>query len=326
MSAPLKISWIERLALPEDHVQSESMNGKNLIGLWALFAGVLCLAAIAGTTTVQAQLAIEMQLAKKVYVSYEPIVAQVNVYNRSGRDVVLGGPGGTTWLRFQVKDSQGNLLSPGERRIAEKPVLVKAGDRITRTVDLTTFYPVYHYGTYKIRASVYLPALEKFYESEESSTNVSDGKQIWDSPVGAPIKFPGGGTRRFVLLTYRGEDKTELYMRLVDEDTGGVFATYSLGSVILFHRPQAVVDSEGQLNVLFLAAPQLFAHSVVGYDGKLLHREVYKAAGFQRPVLTMADGGAVQVRGGRSDRTDREAGAARVRDLSDRPQIPGLGL
>ncbi len=302
------------------------MIGGNLFGPWASIAGAVFAAAIAGTTTVQGQLAVEMKLEKKVYVSYESINAEVTVYNRAGRDVVLGGPGGTTWLRFQVKDSQGDLLSPGGRSVPEEPVLVRSGDRVTRTVDLANSYPVYHYGTYKIRASVYLPALERFYESDEATTNVSDGKQIWESAVGAPVNFPGGGSRRFVLLTYRGEEKTELYMRLVDNDTGGVYATYSLGSVILFHRPQAVVDGAGNLNVLFLAAPQLFAHSIVGFDGSLLHREVYKASGFQRPVLTMADGGTVQVRGGRSDRTEQEAGEERVRDLSDRPEIPGLGL
>ena len=303
------------------------MNGRNLVGFRAFVVVAGFLATGAGMTTAHAQLAIEMSLSKKNYVSYEPMTAEVVVYNRSGRDVVLGGPGGTTWLRFEVKDAQGNLLSPGQRRNSEEPVLVKAGGRVTRSVDLTTFYPVYHYGTYRIAASVYLPALEKFYESSQTVTNVADGKKIWDFAVGTPVNFSGpGGARRFVLLTYRGEEKTELYMRLVDDETGGVYATYSLGSVILFHRPQAVVDNAGQLNVLFLAAPQIFAHSMVAFDGRLVKREVYKAAGFQRPVLTMADGGVVQVRGGRSQRTDREDEEKRVRNLSDRPEIPGLGL
>jgi len=291
----------------------------------ALMAGAVILGA---SGVANAQLAVELKLDKKTYVSYEPMSAEVTIYNRSGRDVVLGGPAGTTWLRFQVKNYHDNLLSPGSRRVSEQPLLIKAGGRTIRTLDLSNYYPVYDYGTYRIRASVYHPTLERYYESADVTVQVADGRKIWEESVGAPVGFPGGGMRRFVLLTYRGESKTELYMRLVDED-GAVYATYSLGSVILFHRPQAVVDGNGSLNVLFLGAPQVFAHVIVGFDGQLIRREVYRAAGFTRPQLTMGEGGVVQVRGGRSERTEREAAAnadaSRVRSLSERPSIPGLG-
>lgn len=304
-------------------VQTDWM--KNSRPVWYGFA---VFALLGAGDVVRGQLAVEMKLEKNTYVSYEAMEAEVTVYNRSGRDQVLGGPAGTTWLRFQVKDIKGNLLSPTSQRIAEEPILVKAGGRVVRKIDLTTFYPVYEFGTYRVRASAYLPPLEQYYESQEEKVNVSDGKVIWEEVVGAPPGYGGPySQRRFSLLTYRGEQKTELYVRVRDEQSGGVYATFSLGAVILFHRPQAVVDQDGRLNVLYLGAPQVFAHTQVGFDGELIGRNVYRADGYSKPILMLADGGGVRVRGGRSEAEEANAAASTPgsRRLSDRPSVPGFG-
>ncbi|MFV1994922.1 MAG: hypothetical protein ACC661_05755 [Verrucomicrobiales bacterium] len=280
------------------------------------------------------QLAVGIEMDKKTFVSYETMKVEVTVYNRSGRDLVLGGPADTSWLRFQVTDSDDNLLISGKRKISERPALLEAGARITRSADLTEFYPVYGYGNYRLRASVYLPPMERFYESRELKASVSDGKEIWGQVARGPAGGKGAGElRRFSLLTWRGEINTELYVRVADDRSGGVYATFSLGSIILFHEPQATIDREGSLHVLYLAAPQVFAHSVVAFDGSFLKRDIYRAAGYDRPELTTVGGGEVRVRGGvaddpvssgRPDGGAPAAGPAKMRRLSERPAIPGL--
>ncbi len=272
------------------------------------------------------QLVVDLKLKKKTYVSHEAMNAEVHVYNRSGRDLVLGGPGGSSWLQFQVLDYDGNLISPGSRRVHEEPVILPSGGKILRSIDLAGFYPIYGYGIYRVRASVFFPPMDKFFDSRKVSVSVADGKKIWQEVAGPPPGFQGPqGYRRFALLSYRGRDNTELYVRVSDERTGAVYATYSLGPVILFHEPQAAIDEQGRLNVLYLGAPQTYAHSVVTFEGNFLRRDIYKAAGYSRPSLTMAQGGIVQVRGGRKhDEKKVEERRRSFPRLSDRPTIPGL--
>ena len=88
-----------------------------------------------------AQLIVEMKLLKTHYLSYEPMIANVTVYNRAGNDLVLGGPMGKGWMAFDVY-RDGQLLSP--RTIGGKfeTMLLKAGRSITKKVDINKLYPV----------------------------------------------------------------------------------------------------------------------------------------------------------------------------------------
>jgi hypothetical protein len=276
----------------------------------------------------QAQIAVELQLAKKNYVAYEPVNAVVTVYNRSGRDVVLGGPSNTSWLQFQVSNYGNDLLTPLVKGVQMEPVMLPAQGKVTRTVDLSEVYPIFDFGTYRFRASVYFPPSQGFYDSGRVNISMADGKLIW-GPVQAqrPASYNGRGMQRqYTLLKYRSTEKTEVYVRVTDSQTGGVYATYSLGELLLHVEPQATTDNEGRLHVLFYGAPQLCVHNIIDFSGKLLKRDIYKSTHLSRPELMLSSTGAVGVKGGVLD--DPIARARQkpvgVRSLSERPSLPGL--
>jgi hypothetical protein len=275
----------------------------------------------------QAQIAVDFQLPKRNFIAYEPVRATVTVYNRSGRDVVLGGPSNTSWLQFQVANYGNDLITPLASGVQMEPVMLPALGKVTRTVDLSEVYPIFDFGTYRFRASVYFPPTQQFYDSSRISISMTDGKVIW-GPVQAPrpASYSGRGMERtFTLLKYRATDKTEVYVRVTDASTGGVYATYSLGEVLLHVDPQATTDSEGRLHVLFYGTPQLCVHSIVGFSGKLLKRDIYKSTQNSRPELMLSSVGSVGVRGGIlydpvARAREKPTG---VRSLSERPPLPG---
>ncbi|MEM7147829.1 MAG: hypothetical protein AAF591_22190 [Verrucomicrobiota bacterium] len=296
---------------------------------FAVRGGVILAAAafLMMVPALRAQIAVDMQLPKRNFISYEPVKATVTVYNRSGRDVVLGGPSDTSWLQFQVSDYGGNLMTPIGGGANVKPVMLPALGKVTQSIDLSELYPIFDYGTYRFRASVFFPPTQQFYDSDGVSVNMADGKVIW-GPVQSrrPAAYQGPGMeRQFTLLKYRATEKTEIYVRVTDSKTGAVYATYSLGDVLLHVDPQATTDRDGNLHVLFYGTPQYCVHNIIGFTGKLLKRDIYKATTTSRPEMVLSDQGQVGIRGGTLE--DPEAAARQkptgVRSLSERPPLPG---
>jgi hypothetical protein len=275
----------------------------------------------------QAQIAVDLQLPKRNYIAYEPVNATVTVYNRSGRDVVLGGPSGTSWLHFQVSGYSENIITPIANGVKMDPVMLPALGKVTRIVDLSEVYPIFDFGTYRIRASVFFPPSQQFYDSSRVNISMADGKVIW-GPVQAPrpAAYMGRGMeRQFTLLKYRATEKTEIYVRVTDTATGGVYATYSLGELLLHIDPQATTDSSGRLHVLFYGTPQLSVHNIIDFSGKVLKRDIYKSSQESRPELMLSSVGEVGVRGGilydpGARAREKPTG---VRSLSERPPLPG---
>ncbi|HEY1082197.1 MAG TPA: hypothetical protein VGE29_08045, partial [Prosthecobacter sp.] len=60
----------------------------------------------------QAQFHVTLSLPRANFVALEAIPASVSITNRSGAEVVLGGPGRGSWLSFEMTDKTGNPLAP----------------------------------------------------------------------------------------------------------------------------------------------------------------------------------------------------------------------
>ena len=116
---------------------------------------LLAVAAFAAPTA-SAQLMVEMKTNKTSYVAYETMRATVTIHNRAGQDIVLGGPGGRSWLSFNIY-RDGQLLSPRAGGTGMRPFVLGAGKSITKSIDLNRVYPVSDYGSYTVAASVYFP-------------------------------------------------------------------------------------------------------------------------------------------------------------------------
>ena len=245
-----------------------------------------------------AQLIVNMNLPKTNYLSYEPMVATVTVYNRAGNDVVLGGPKGRGWMSFDVY-RDGQLLSPRSFDGGFETMLLKAGRSVTKKVDINRLYPVADYGSYTINASVYFPPRRSYFSSKKRRVNVTDARAFWKQSFGfSQGRNKLASFRQFSLHEHRESANSALYVRLRETKGTKVYCTFSLGRFINVRKPQATIDAQNRLHVMHMISPRIYSHAKVSPEGAFLGNEYFRETTETRPSLVIDAGGSVKVVGG----------------------------
>ena len=284
---------------------------------WIALA-VLC----AAITSARAQIQVDLKFARLQYIAYEPVIATIGITNLAGRDIELRDADGETWFGFEVTGSETQQIAP-VRSMGQPPLRIEAGKRVTQKINLTPLFPVHDYGAYHVRAHVYFPDLQKYFYSQAKVFEVTDARPIWQQTVGVPDGTGPGGVRTYSLLSNRFPDHTSLYVRVQDKDNGIVFATYSLGRMIIFDDPKVEIDATNQLHVLHTSAPRTWSYSVIGLNGELVSHTNYMETK-SRPHLVHAANGEVAVRGGMPEMPAAAQGPAgtnsQLPKLSERPE------
>ena len=270
-----------------------------------------------------AQLIVSMNLSKTNYITYEPIVATVTVYNRAGNDIVLGGPKGRGWMSFDVY-RDGQLLSPRSVDGGFETMLLKAGRSVTKKVDINRLYPVSDYGSYTINASVYFPPRRSYFSSKKSRINVTDARAFWKQSFGfSQGRNKLASFRQFSLHEHRESANSALYVRLRETKGTKVYCTFSLGRFINVRKPQATIDAQNRLHVMHMISPRIYSHARVSPEGAFLGNEYFRETADTRPSLVIDEGGTVKVVGGIAyDPNKQPEAEQQPRSASELP--PGL--
>jgi hypothetical protein len=278
---------------------------------------LLCL-----TGAAHAQFAVNVSLPRTNFLVLEAIPATVTLTNRSGSEVVLGGPGRASWLSFQMTDSQGHELAPLDVDASDM-VQIPPGGTIQRKIVVTDAYAPTELGNYGLMARVRHTPTGQYYGSNRVRFNITDAKPLWEQSFGVPEGFRGAGSaRRYGILLFIDIGSTSLYFRMTDERSGIRLQTYRLGPVSMAHDPQITIDSQNQLQVLFLAQPNVYAHCVVRPDGSLKSRMYYRDESGNRPRLVQEASGETRVEGGVAYDPAAAPASQPARKASERP--PGL--
>jgi len=266
----------------------------------------------------EAQVQVDLKFKRLQYIAHESVVATVAITNLAGRDIELRDADGQSWLGFEITGSEEQPIPPLSSANREPPLRIQAGQRVTRQIDLTPLYPVHEYGAYHVRTNIYFADLGKFFYSGTRVFEVTDARPIWQQTVGVPDGAGASGeVRTYSLMTNRFPDHTSLYVRVQDQDTGVVYATYSLGRTIAFEQPQAEIDRANRLHVLHCAAPRAWSYARVGLNGELLEHSSFMETK-TRPHLVHSGGGEVAVRGGMVEGRAQSSGS-KAPKLSARP-------
>jgi hypothetical protein len=282
---------------------------------------IVTLLLLAAGYQLQAQIRIQMRIPRRLYITYEPLIVTVAIANLSGHDLVLNDADGQKWFSFQVTTGDGRIIPPLNLDYHLEPLTIPAGEMIKRNLNLAALYAVQEFGLYRVKASVYLPETQKYYSSDSSQVEITDGKMIWQQTVGVPSGQPGAGSYRTVsLLTHRREQDNELYIRIEDKEGGIVYVTSPLGRLLLSMDPQVEFDKENQVNVLQLIGAKTYEYTKMSLNGEVLNRITYNAVN-TRPILKKAASGEVTVVGGEPDIPVPPSAPSQPK-LSDRP--PGL--
>ena len=283
---------------------------------------LLPLAVVLGVLTLgeslQAQVRSSLRMSKKQYVAHEQVLATVTITNDTGRDLLIHSDGQFNWLDFVVKNARGTSLTPLAQRKFEA-VNIPPGRSIAKTIDLTGLYRVTDPGNFRCHAVVRLPRGRGNFPTNSALFNVTRGKQIYSHRVGDPANR---NVREFRLSIHTTSKKSSVYVHVIDIQTGRTIQAFRMGDTLTFRKPKATVDRARNLHVLFLTAPNIYAHAQVSANGKYLGTEYFTPAPGAKPALaTFANGDVVIAGGIPYDPKANQERRASIRKLSERPRL-----
>ncbi len=264
-----------------------------------------------------AQLAVSIQIKRRLFVLNEPIIASVAITNNTGHDVTLSDTEeGGQWFRFQIVAGDGRMVPPRNSEYTLEPLSMHSGETAKRSVNLNELYTLGDYGTYKVTASIFLPERGKYYASRAEAMEVTDGRTVWKQTVGVPDAAGGAGsTRTFTLLTLQMDKGRMLYVRVVGED-GTAYGCYNIGRMVDGFLPEAKFDRGNNLYVLQLTGQKTYFLTHIGLNGDYLGRSTYITPKKQ-PYLRRLEDGTLQLVGA----VKQQEVVASLIDPADSPKL-----
>src|SRR5688572_16728369 len=182
---------------------------------------LLCFVAIllALASGASAQLNVNIEVKKRTYVRYEPLLVTVTITNLSGRDLVLED-GSSQWFGFTVLQGAGEtLIAPRNPDYRLDPLEIKLGESIKRTVNLNQLYPMSELGIHRLRATIYCKEFDKYFTSRTANIDIAEGRTMWKQTVGVPETMKNAGQmHEMSIVKSHGARYEYLYCRVSDPE------------------------------------------------------------------------------------------------------------
>ena len=283
---------------------------------------ILCLLALS-TALGLAQVAVNVKVDRRQYLSHEPVTAVVTITNRSGRelDFVSKAEGSIahSWLDFSIRDAAGRGLPKLHNKVFQKAI-IPAGRSVARRVNLSSMFNLTKVSNYSVTAHVSRPRLDDaIYTSNSGHFTVGGGGNIYKQPFGVPNS--GAPKREYNVLTFNDGRRTSIYAQVMNVNTGSSLSTFRLSEFLGFVKPSMALDGKNQLHVLYLANPEIFVHATVNQDGQHVGTKYFKRAGGRKPRFVAFSDGKLEVAGAIPYDPEKEAQKnPAARKASERPQ------
>lgn len=281
-------------------------------------------ALVAATLSAHAQIKVDIELKRNLYIIYEPILATIRITNLTGGELSLADSGPNKWFGLQLETIDGRPIPPVGGDYTNAPLELGPQQKISRTVNLTPLFPISEFGGYRVRATVYTRQGNRFFTSPSLNFEITDGRPMWQETVGVPDGATGAGTKRTItLLSHRLPQSTQLYLRIEDKQAGQIYCTHQLGRFLTFGSPNVKLDRQNQVHVLQNSAPKTFIYSRIGLNGEVLERKSFNEFS-TRPALRRGSDGSVLVVGGQPYDPTAPPPEQSLPSLNDRPvDLPG---
>ncbi len=268
---------------------------------------LLALFLVLGIIPVQAQLSINLRMHNSRSLLYEPLRCDLEIRNASGAPVLLE----EDEIGFRVQRAAGRLVDLTEEPPFVDGIVVPANGRVTHTVNLLSYYPLFQTGPYTVEAWVILDG--ERYVSRPAFIDIVPGFELEKNL----FINPGSGERRtFSLLTVNRDHHERLLVRIDDAAGKVCFGVMDLGDLIRIDPPKILLDNEAILHVLHLTQPGLYFHSKIAFDGAPVSQKAYYAQTAQIR-MEVNPAGLVEILGGTSVE-DTEVGDMPVRRIPPR--------
>lgn len=272
------------------------------------------------TCAANAQISASLQLNKNQYVAGEPVVAVLTLTNHAGRELVFHGDGRRGWLDFNVRNRNGqDVMGRGNPDFGA--MRIAAGQTLQREVDLTGHFMLHEQGNFSVAAVI----RSSGDATINTTTNrviftLNPGRIYWSQQVGVPNRR--NQTREYRVLQFSGNQRSQLYSQIVDNQSGMPIRTFNMGDALSIRKPSVTVDKNQRMHVLFLATPTMWAHYIIDLEGDVVSRDIHQRGAHGDPRLLTFGDGSVQV--SNSIPYDPQAAAAaraKIRRISERPDF-----
>jgi hypothetical protein len=280
--------------------------------------GLVLLLGLVLVVSANAQVQVDITLKRSLYMVYEPLICNVTITNLSGGTLTLEDTPREKWFGFQIETVDGRPLPPVNPHYQNETVEIEAGQRLTRSINITPLYPLSEFGTYRVRAVVYVSRLGRYFVSPQLNIEITEGRQLWQQTVGVPEGLGEGRARTFTILAHRLPRTTMLYLRVEDKEAGVIYCTTQLGRFITFASPDIELDGGNQIHILQNTAPKAFLYSRFDVNGKVLKQQAYQAYE-AKPYLIRKPDASVAVVGGVPYDPKAPPPEQQLPKLSDRP-------
>jgi len=244
----------------------------------------------------RAQLSVELIIEQQQFLKDESMPIKVKITNRSGQTLHFGKE--ADWLTFSVDNRDGSVVS----KLREVPVSgefdLESATVATRQVDVMPYFDFGQSGRYQIAATIKVRDWDQEISSKPAVVEVKRGSKIWEQQFGVPKKQGAPESRKYILQQATFLKDQTLYVRVTDAEENRTFRVFPAGRLLSFSRPEAQVDRDSKLHLLFQNGPHSFLYSVVKPDGDLLLRQSYDFVAGQSVRLKQQEDGFIFVSGG----------------------------
>src|SRR5438045_2357119 len=266
---------------------------------WVLLSFAFCVSLI----EVRAQLSVELILDQQQFLKDESMPIKVKITNRSGQTLHFGKE--ADWLTFSVDSRDGSLVP----KLREVPVPgefdLESATVATRQVDVMPCFDFSQPGRYNVAATVKVHDWDKEISSKPAVVEVKRGSKIWGQEFGVPTQQGAPEVRKYILQQATFLKDQTLYVRVTDADENRTFRVFPAGRLLSFSHPEAQVDRDSKLHLLFQNGPHSFLYNVVKPDGDLLVRQTYDFVCGQSVRLKQQEDGFIFVSGRPKEHTSQ---------------------
>lgn len=245
---------------------------------------------------VQAQISVELVLNQDQYLPNESIQLAVKITNRSGQQLHLGAA--PDWLTFSVESDDNAVVIKNSDVPVVDPFDLESSQMATKHVDLQPYFQMSRPGRYKVTAYMRVKEWGMTVTSAPMHFDVISGAELWSQNFGVMVTSnePPEAWKYTLLKANYLREQLRLYLQVSGGD-GHVVKLAPLGVLVSFSAPEAQVDRENTLHVLWQTGGQSFSYVVLSSTGTLLSRDQYDNFN-SRPRLSVTTEGDVVVVGG----------------------------
>lgn len=277
---------------------------------------VLLVLLIVGISSLSAQVVVDLSIKRSLYLAYEPILVTVHLKNLSGSTLLFDNNKGHPWLSFSIETAKGTPLPPSNLDNETPPLSISEGESLSKAINLTTLYPLGDFGSYRIRATVYVSELHRYFSSLPLTIEITEGRLLWQQTIGISCNTNSINNRTISLLSHRLPDHTALYLRVEDKEQSIIFCTHLLGCMMTYHPPEVLLDAAHHIHILYQESPHHFLYVEGNADGTLLRRKTLTTSK-TLPSLKITDQGTIVLT--TEETSEKKPLKKTISTLSDRP-------